>query len=298
MKNDQTIGQEAEAILKHPLYPVLLAAINQAMYGKGQRHGGATVPFEDQPIFHYAKLHGRGFLTGQAAKKLEEAASTRDGEAFIAEVLGAIVYCGAAIMREREAMKREKDEAIVAATPTGPRPWPFPEDYPAAAVQGFGFNSPEAMRKQAAFEQDQRALAREATVAAGVGYLARSGLGRGEQDRPWPFPEPRCNCAGSDSYGHAPWCRRSNRALDRQPPVVNACSGRDVQPQRNGNQGPVRVADAEAPPAPGPEPVTDCLQCAHLNRRWDQEPCYRCSRNTRTGPEAADMFVPKQETGA
>lgn len=85
---------------EHPLYDHLMAAIEQAMFGKGERHGGATVPFMDQPIFHYAKMHGRGFLTGQAAKKLEEAASTRTGEAFRQEVLGAIVYAAAALIYE------------------------------------------------------------------------------------------------------------------------------------------------------------------------------------------------------
>lgn len=91
---------EKEGPESHPLYSHLLAAIEQAMYGKGERHGGATVPFLEQPIFHYAKMHGRGFLTGQAAKKLEEAASTRSGEAFRQEVLGAIVYAGAALIWE------------------------------------------------------------------------------------------------------------------------------------------------------------------------------------------------------
>jgi hypothetical protein len=85
----------------HPLYPILMAAIEQAMYGKGERHGGAVTPFMDQPWAHYAKLHGRGFLTGQAAKKLEEASSTRSGTAFEQEVLGAIVYAGMAILKER-----------------------------------------------------------------------------------------------------------------------------------------------------------------------------------------------------
>lgn len=84
--------------MSHPLFPVLCAAIEQAMFGKGVRHGGATVPFLEQPIFHYAKMHGRGFLTGQAAKKLEEAASTRHGDAFRTEVLGAIVYAAAAVL--------------------------------------------------------------------------------------------------------------------------------------------------------------------------------------------------------
>jgi hypothetical protein len=84
----------------HPLYPVFMAAIEQAMHGKGTRHGGNVTPFLDQPWRHYAKLHGRGFLTGQAAKKLEEAASGKDGEAFIQECLGAITYIGMAMLVE------------------------------------------------------------------------------------------------------------------------------------------------------------------------------------------------------
>lgn len=91
----------AQDPLQHPMYPVVMAAIEQAMFGKGRRHGGAEIPWLEQPIFHYAKMHGRGFLTGQAAKKLEEAASTRTGEAFETEVLGAIVYACAAVIYER-----------------------------------------------------------------------------------------------------------------------------------------------------------------------------------------------------
>ncbi len=97
----------------HPLYPVLLSAIEQAMFGKSERHGGNLTPFLDQPWNHYATMHGRGFLTGQAAKKLEEAAATRFGHAFETEMLGAIVYCGMAILHER-AMS-----AASAATPAG-----------------------------------------------------------------------------------------------------------------------------------------------------------------------------------
>lgn len=89
---------------RHPLYPIYMAAIHQAMFGKGQRHGGAITPFYEQPWVHYVTMHGRGFATGQAAKKLEEAASTRNGEAFETEVLGAIVYAGMAIMKERGAV--------------------------------------------------------------------------------------------------------------------------------------------------------------------------------------------------
>jgi len=93
--------KEATSYQSHPLYPVFMAAIEQVMSGKGQRHGGNVTPFMAQPWIHYAKIHGRGFLTGQAAKKLEEAASQRSGLAFETEVLGAIVYAAMAIMVER-----------------------------------------------------------------------------------------------------------------------------------------------------------------------------------------------------
>lgn len=106
----------------HPLYPVLMAAIEQCMHGKGERHGGAAVPFLDQPMFHYIKMHGRGFATGQAAKKLEEAASTRTGTAFEVEVLGAIVYAASAILAERTGIENLKAEiSSDLRTPAG---WP------------------------------------------------------------------------------------------------------------------------------------------------------------------------------
>lgn len=91
---------QTERLLAHPLGPVLFKAIEQATSGKGKRHGGDETPFLEQPWVHYANMHGRGFLTGQAAKKLEEAASTRTGEAFETEMLGAIVYCGMALLKE------------------------------------------------------------------------------------------------------------------------------------------------------------------------------------------------------
>ena len=91
--------------MTHPLQQVFDQAILQATKGKGERHGGDTTPFLEQPWTHYAKMHGRGFLTGQAAKKLEEAASTREGEAFVQEALGAIVYIAMAILKEQERKK-------------------------------------------------------------------------------------------------------------------------------------------------------------------------------------------------
>jgi hypothetical protein len=88
-------------VAEHPLFAIYVAAIEQAMYGKGERHGGAKTPFLEQPWVHYAKMHGRGFMTGQAAKKLEEAASTRQGGLFEQEMLGAIVYAGMAVLLEQ-----------------------------------------------------------------------------------------------------------------------------------------------------------------------------------------------------
>lgn len=114
--------QKPQRAEEHPLYKPLMAAIHQAMFGKGERHGGAAVPFMDQPIFHYARMHGRGFLTGQAAKKLEEAASKRHGEPFVQEVLGAIVYAAAALLHEQQLV--DADPAIKDRL-TFEREWPW-----------------------------------------------------------------------------------------------------------------------------------------------------------------------------
>lgn len=103
--------KDKAAIEAHPLYPVFVAAIEQVMYGKGERHGGNVTPFLEQPWSHYAKLHGRGFLTGQAAKKLEEAASLRSGDAFKAEMLGSIVYAGMSIIHEQGASESASNDA-------------------------------------------------------------------------------------------------------------------------------------------------------------------------------------------
>lgn len=90
----------------HPLYPFLMEALEQAMYGKGQRHGGVSTPFKQQQWWLQANLHGVGFLTGQASKKLGEAVSTHlaneDTEAFMRELGGAIVYTAMAMLHVAE----------------------------------------------------------------------------------------------------------------------------------------------------------------------------------------------------
>ena len=80
----------------HPLSLAFEAALQQATHGKGQRHGGDTVPFYRQQWVTLADCHGTGFLTGQAAKKLNEAATKDDPEAAMREILGAINYAAMA----------------------------------------------------------------------------------------------------------------------------------------------------------------------------------------------------------
>jgi hypothetical protein len=81
----------------HPLQSVFDAVIDQVANGKGaERHGGET-PFLAQPWVHYAEQHGVGFLTGQAAKKLDES-NRLSGEAIERELLGAIAYAAMALL--------------------------------------------------------------------------------------------------------------------------------------------------------------------------------------------------------
>jgi hypothetical protein len=93
--------RESDALLEHPLFDVFRAAIEQAMYGKGERHGGAVTPFLEQPWLKLAESHGSGFLTGQAVKKIEEAVRGKDGEQWEREMLGGLVYIGMAIIYNR-----------------------------------------------------------------------------------------------------------------------------------------------------------------------------------------------------
>lgn len=88
------------------LMSVLGEAFNQCVKGKGnERHGHDSQLFQQQWV-SLAKHHSVGFLTGQAAKKLNEAASLRlvEGytrDAYERELLGAIVYTAFAIIFDR-----------------------------------------------------------------------------------------------------------------------------------------------------------------------------------------------------
>lgn len=85
----------------HPLALAFAAAIEQATKGKGERHGGDSIPFYDQQWVTLARCHGVGFLTGQAAKKANEAAQKSDPADWEREVLGTLVYAGMAVLFRR-----------------------------------------------------------------------------------------------------------------------------------------------------------------------------------------------------
>lgn len=89
---------------------VLEKVRNQVFSGKGeQRHGHGTL-LEDQPWVKITEHVGRGFLLGQALKKVYELRSfeTNDPkftdeqrhEAWVREAIGAIVYLTFAIMNK------------------------------------------------------------------------------------------------------------------------------------------------------------------------------------------------------
>ena len=80
---------------------ILKQAVDQAMNGKGKRHGGNSVPWLEQPWKVYTDMFSEGFLKGQAVKKMEEAVSTRTGESFKHEMLGAIVYMMASVSHRK-----------------------------------------------------------------------------------------------------------------------------------------------------------------------------------------------------
>lgn len=86
---------------EHPLTPIFDAVIQQVTTGKGERHGGMTIPFMDQLWQRTATDHGIGFLTGQAQKKMVEALSKPDQAAVERELLGALAYLGMAVIHLR-----------------------------------------------------------------------------------------------------------------------------------------------------------------------------------------------------
>lgn len=85
----------------HMLDEVFAAALEQVTSGKGEERHGNGQGFIDQPWRRIADTHGTGFLTGQAAKKLEEAQRFSEHERWEREMLGAMVYIAMAILHTR-----------------------------------------------------------------------------------------------------------------------------------------------------------------------------------------------------
>lgn len=105
--------KEQEPSESHPLYLEAMAAINQAIEGKGkERHGGAG--YKEQPIFEIPnrlsksiedEKFGLAFLLGQALKKLGESPrilKKKGKEAAIHELHGVVVYTLTSIMYLKE----------------------------------------------------------------------------------------------------------------------------------------------------------------------------------------------------
>ena len=90
---------------KHPLERIFELALEQATKGKGEeRHGNGT-DFTDQPWVGLAKVHGSGFLTGQAQTKIMEAVANREDSNYLwyeREILGAINYLAMNLIYEKE----------------------------------------------------------------------------------------------------------------------------------------------------------------------------------------------------
>lgn len=80
---------------------VLDMAFEQASQGKGKERHANGREFDRQPIMELARMHGLGYPTGQAAKKLQESHTLlriRGKEAATQEILGAINYAAAAAL--------------------------------------------------------------------------------------------------------------------------------------------------------------------------------------------------------
>lgn len=93
----------------HPLYEIYEDAVAQACVGKGNERHGMGKSFYDQKWVKLADIHGVGFLSGQAQKKLEEAFDAyRQGNCdmvwFEKELLGSLNYVAMAMLylRRRE----------------------------------------------------------------------------------------------------------------------------------------------------------------------------------------------------
>ena len=114
IQNRRIPEPEATEAMYAPLKRVLMTAYNHAAVGKGRERHANGGDFLTQDIMAIARVHGIGFQTGQAEKKVRESHGMVDrGEyrAARAELLGAINYLAAAylLMEEKESNLKVDD---------------------------------------------------------------------------------------------------------------------------------------------------------------------------------------------
>jgi nucleoside 2-deoxyribosyltransferase len=95
----------------HPLYEIYEEAVAQACVGKGNDRHGMGKSFYDQKWAKLADIHGVGFLSGQAQKKLEEAFDAyRQGNCdmvwFEKELMGSLNYVAMSLLYLRRKENR------------------------------------------------------------------------------------------------------------------------------------------------------------------------------------------------
>lgn len=95
------------------LFTVLHRALYQAQEGKGHERHANGAAFSNQPILTITRRRGFGFPFGQIEKKIDEAEgmiARNELTAAERELLGAINYCAAAILRIHEVEAQEKEQ--------------------------------------------------------------------------------------------------------------------------------------------------------------------------------------------
>jgi hypothetical protein len=107
IQNSRVSGVEMTEVMYEPLRRVLMTAYNHAAVGKGRERHSNGGDFINQDIMAIARVHGIGFQTGQAEKKVREShGMLRRSEyrSAKAELLGAINYLAAAylLIEEKE----------------------------------------------------------------------------------------------------------------------------------------------------------------------------------------------------
>jgi len=107
IQNRRIPEAELTEIMYAPLKRVLMTAYNHAAVGKGRERHANGGDFLTQDIMAIARVHGIGFQTGQAEKKVRESHGMMDRGDYRSaksELLGAINYLAAAylLIEEKE----------------------------------------------------------------------------------------------------------------------------------------------------------------------------------------------------